>query len=202
MTNEYLLEKAALVYRKYKECKEIQTKITINTVLSVIMSVLWYIIWIFSAINYFSKPWSTFNPKNILMYIASFTIIAAPFFLFKPHRWLRFKPFVGKITYRKDKSVRVDRVSVQHRLVLKASAINGHKNFKIELRFLPGMLSYYQQNRYIVNFRGVRYPVKFELTDEERNSEQVLCHMCGHNSPRRYKRCFNCRSPLWSKDII
>lgn len=199
--NEHIYEKAKLVYSKYKSSAELQRNIAIKTVVSVVLTVLWYVLWVTSVIRYFSNSWATFNPKNVLVYIAAIVITIAPFYLFKPQKWLTFKPYTGKITASEDRNIRVDRATSTHTLHLSTVSVDGKTLRQIKVKMFPGIENYYRTGNCLVYLRGLDYPVKLDLSEEELQSEQTLCHCCGHFNPKRYERCFNCSNILWSKNI-
>lgn len=197
----YSYEKAKNVYSEYKSSKELQRKIAVKTVVSVVLSLLWYVLWVTSGIRYFSNSWTTFNYNNPITYIAIAVIIIVPFYLFKPQKWLRFRPFAGKILSAEARNIRVDRATSTHILHLSTVSADGKKMKKIKVNMFPGIENYYRKGNRFVYLRGIEYPVRIDLTDEELQSEQALCHFCGHFNPKGYDRCFNCTSVIWSKNI-
>ncbi len=199
--NKLIYEKAKAVYGEYKSSKELQRKIAIKSIISAVLTVLWYILWVTSAIRYFSNSWATFNPKNVLVYLAAVAITVAPFYLFKPQKWFRFKPYAGKIISAEGRNIRVDRATSTHTLHLSTKSIDGKTSRKIKVKMFPGIENYYRTGNCFVFLRGIEYPVRLDLTNEEQQSEQTLCHCCGHFNPKRYDRCFNCTSILWSKKL-
>lgn len=199
MNESYLYEKAKTIYSKYKSCKELQRKISIKTAVSLILTMLWYYIWISSAISYFNKPWATFNIKNLLMYISSFAILIVPFLLFKPQKMLSFKPFIGKICDKKFTYLQFTRNTRQDYTVIMAKELNGRKIRKIKVKSVDGILKQYSNDTPIVCLRGIDYPIKIDIEDQNLKEETLFCPCCGHYNPTRYDRCFECASPIWIK---
>ncbi len=197
----YSYEKAKRVYAEYKSSQELQRKIATKTVVSVVLTFLWYVLWTTSALRYFSHSWTTFNHKNPVTYVAIIVIVLVPFYLFKPQKWLRFKPYAGKIMSAEARNIRVDRATSTHILHLSTISFDGKNIKKLKVKMFPGIENYYRAGKHFVYLRGIEYPIRLDLTDEELQSEQTLCHFCGHFNPKRYDRCFNCTSILWSKEL-
>ena len=196
MKEDLIYQKAREVYTAYRNCKELQRSINTKTIVSLILTVVWYYVWTTSAISYFSKPWATFNPKNILMYISVLVIIVAPLYLFKIHKWLKFKPFAGTIADIKYVE-HVTKSSNRKYINFKVTSVDKKKTIKCKIKAKDGVLNYFKNESPILFLRGLDYPVKL-FTDM---TETAFCSCCGTFNPKTYDRCFECSSLIWSKDL-
>ena len=198
MTDNYLYEKARIIYQKYKDCKELQRSITIKTVMSLVFTVAWYYIWTSSAISYFNKPWATFNPKNVIMYITIIVIVIAPFYLFKPQKMLNTKPFLGKLCDKKFTYLHLTRHSTKTYFVVTVKSLDGKKVKRFKMKAVEGLLNRYTVDTAVVKLRGLDYPIIIdEFFADKSPDDTIMCPHCGHFNPARYERCFECSSPVW-----
>lgn len=200
MTEEYLYEKAKAVYGKYKECKELQSSINVKTVVSFALTVIWYVIWITSAITYFKNPWASFNYKNIITYITFIVILVIPFLLFKPQKYARFKPFLGIIEKHDVSHIRYSYSHSTTNAVFIIKSVDGKKTKKIKVKAVSNVFNYFAVGTPVVILRGVTYPVKIDTSAENQADKQIFCPNCGHFNPERYERCFECSTVVWNKD--
>lgn len=199
MTEEYLYEKAKAVYKKYKDCKELQSTINVKTVVSLALTVIWYIIWITSAISYFKNPWASFNYKNIITYITFIVIIIIPFFLFKPQKYTRFKPFLGIIEKHDVSHVRYSYAHSTTNAIFIIKSVDGKKSKKIKVKAVSNVFNYFSIGTPVIIIRGVTFPVRIDTSDSDKTDEQIFCPNCGHFNPVRYERCFECSTVVWNK---
>lgn len=198
LSEETLVRKARNAYNTYKSCAELQRLLLVKAVFSFILTVLWYVIWISSAIRYFSTPTATFNPKNVIMYLTCIAIITIPFPLFKIHKHLYFKPLAGKIVKAYSTSTRLDHINTQDRLHIVIKPIGKQKNKKISVTKLPGLREYYREGNAVILLKGMKYPL---CISESLSKDSLFCPSCGRFNPRHYTRCFECSSLMWNKDI-
>lgn len=201
MTDELIYLNARKVYTEYRNCKELQRKINIKMAVSLVLTVIWYYVWVTSAISYFSKPWATFNSKNILMYISVLAIITAPLYLFKIHKWFKFKPFLGIITDSNYTVVHITKGSDKKYIDFKVSSIDRSKKVRCKIKAQNGILNYFKNGTPVLFLRGLEYPVKLNIGESLDKNETIFCSCCGAFNPYRYNRCFECSSVMWNKDM-
>ena len=201
MTDELIYQEARKVYKAYRNCKELQRKINVKMTVSIVLTVIWYYVWITSAITYFSKPWATFNSKNILMYVSVLAIISAPLYLFKIHKWFKFKPFLGIITDNNYTVVHITKGSYKKNIDFKVTSIDSSKKVRCKIKAQNGILNYFKNETPVLFLRGLEYPVKLSVESSSINNDNIFCSCCGEFNPKRYNRCFECSSVLWNKDV-
>ncbi len=201
MNDKLIYQKAREVYTAYLSCKELRRSINIKTAISLILTTLWYYIWFTSAISYFSKPWATFNAKNMLMYISVLVIILAPLRLFKIHKWLKFKPFVGIITDSKYTVLHMTKGSNKKYIDFNVASIDKKKKIKCKIEAKDGILNYFKNETPVLFLRGLEYPIKLSIGISSQNNVTSFCSCCGTFNPNHYDRCFECSTLLWNKEL-
>ena len=196
MNEAFLKEKHEEAAARLAACPEEKRRAAAKYALSLAATVLWFAVWIESAVRYFRHSYATFNPFNVVMIVSVIVLTVLPFRLFHPLRVFTEKTYCGVIRQVKARENAGLTVLVRStKLVLVIEGTDGKKRKKkIERR--AGFLGYYEEGTPVSVFRGVAYPVKL---DAPADGETVLCQHCGSFEPRRYTRCFECRHALWNK---
>lgn len=206
LNNQYIYQKAKNTYDKYISCKELQKSINTRCFLSIAGTILWYYIWISSAISHFNKPWATFNPTNVIMYVTGLLILIIPFFLFKPIKYLNFKPFIGMVTKQNSSYVRYSHGHSNTHAIFKIQSLDGKKTRRVKVKAVSNIFNHYNVGSHVLILRGITFPIRITLDnelqlDDDKNDRKVFCPNCGHYNPERYNRCFECSTIIWNKNI-
>ena len=197
---EYYLEKAAALQRQFAARHGFVRARCLRRALSLVLTVVWYVFWIDSSLSYFSRPYATFNPKNVMMYISAAVLLLLPFELFKPQRLLTDRTFCGRVTQtRSNNRVGNTTLSKSTRLTLTVRRFDNGKSQTLRLTLRPGLREYFPEGCAVCKLSGVPYPVRRDADRAERQRDTVLCHHCGWFNPRRYERCFECSRKLFIK---
>ena len=181
----------------------LKTARIVKNIVSAAATVVWYAVWITSAVDYFGRVYATFNPKNVLVYVAAVAIAVLPFGLFKPQR-IAEKPYEGKITAVRPvaefkRTSRVSGYNVETRLDVEITDADGKRRTK-RVRLRPGVKDYYAVGERVSVLPDVPYPVRQnEPAFGTENDRLVFCPHCGSFEPVRYTKCFECAAPLWNK---
>lgn len=197
---EYYLEKAAALQRQLAARHGFVRARHLRRILSLVLTVLWYVFWIDSSLAYFARPYATFNPKNVMMYISAAVLLLLPFALFKPQRLFTDRTFCGRVT-RTCSHNRVGNTTLSKstRLTLTVRRFDNGKLKTLRLTLRPGLREYYPEGCAVCKLSGVPYPVRLDADQAARPRDTVLCHHCGWFNPRRYERCFECSRKLFIK---
>ena len=189
--------------KKYRAEGRLVAERRTKCVLSVLGTIAWYTVWVWSALDYFSRDYATFNPKNVMMYAASLVILIIPFFLLRPQRvfervWYGTVESIRTETeFRRRSRVSGDHVDAFLIMQMKDAADKQHK---LKLRLRPGIRDYYVAGQAYSVLPDVRYPVRIEEPPLGTASDPVVfCPHCGSFEPYRYTKCFDCSRPLWNK---
>lgn len=200
MNESILREKAALVQAHYAACGELRRAFIVKRILSLALTFLWYAVWLYSALVYFSRSYATFNPKNVMMYLSCAALILLPFSLFKPHKALSDRTFSGVVA---DVRVRgrsgLSSLNRPATLKLIIRPFGRQKSKTVSVVLHDGIKETYPTGCAVCKLAGLAYPVRLDLPPEEQSRDAALCHRCGHFNPRRYTRCFECHAPLFEK---
>ena len=172
---------------------------------STILFFLWIFVWTESAIRYYSLAYVDFSIKNPRIYILPTVLLIMGWNLFKPYRSIVEKTCFGKIS-----DIKLSTQYIQgkrswkrvpyHSVVMAKISIEkaDGKEYSIKCPFNEKNKAILEKGIYVTVIMGEKYPVCHDIT---RYNGELFCTHCSSMSSSTYSLCFNCKKPLWLKEL-
>lgn len=201
MRDSYSLARAEEIFGKLAEEPSYTRPLWIKRILSAVLTVGWYVFWLYTSLHYFASPYATPNPKNVMMYLSIALLTVLPFALFKPQRCFTDRSFAGEIMRLKlHNHVGDTTLSKRVTAILTLRRLDNGKKKTVRFTLKPGLKEYYPVGCVVCKAAGLAYPIRIELSEEEKRQDAVLCYRCGFFNAEQYTYCFECSGKLLLKN--